>query len=82
MRTIRVSEIGEYHYCRRAWGYRLQGQPSANRPLLIQGTQAHRRHGRLGWRALLLRGLGYGLLLLAAILLAVGLALRLSGGPP
>ncbi len=80
MRTIRVSEIGEYVYCRRAWGYRLQGKPSANRPLMLQGTQAHRRHGRLVWRAMLLRTAGYLLLLLAAVLLAAALALRVSGG--
>ncbi len=80
MRTLRVSEIGEYRYCRRAWGYRLQGHPSAHQAQMTLGSEAHQRHGRLVWRALWLRGLAYGLLLLAALLLAVGLALRISGG--
>ena len=80
MRTLRVSEIGEYRYCRRAWGYRLQGHKSSNQAQMALGSAAHRRHGRLMWRALWLRGLGYALLLLAALLLAVGLALRVSGG--
>lgn len=80
MRTLRVSEIAEYTYCRRAWGYRLQGHRSAHQEMLALGREAHRRHGRLVGRALLLRGAGLALLLLAALLLAVGLALRVSGG--
>ena len=80
MRVLRVSEIGEYRYCRRAWGYRLQGHESANQAQMTLGSAAHRAHGRLVWRALWLRGLGYALLLLAALLLAVGLALQVSGG--
>jgi len=80
MRTLRVSEIAEYGYCRRAWGYRLQGYRPAHEEMLALGREAHRRHGRLVWRALWLRGVGLALMLLAALMLAVGLALRVSGG--
>ncbi len=80
MRTIRASEIGEYAYCRRAWGFRLQGRPSAHRARMAQGLQDHRRHGRRVWRAWLLRGLGYFLLLASLVLWATAWALRLAGG--
>lgn len=80
MRPLRASEIGEYLYCRRAWWYRRQGVPSANVRRMAEGTAFHRRHGRLVWRAMLLRTAAYALLLLALVLLAVAWAWQISGG--
>jgi hypothetical protein len=46
---VRVSEIGEYLYCRRSWYLTAQGV----RPSIVQidkmraGIARHRRHGRL-----------------------------------
>ncbi|RJP46428.1 MAG: hypothetical protein C4583_18980 [Anaerolineaceae bacterium] len=69
MRTIRASEIGTYHYCRRAWWYRKQGVESANQSELTAGTALHRQHGRKVLAAGLLRTFGLLLLLLAFTLL-------------
>ncbi len=80
MRPIRASEIGAYLYCRRAWWYRRQGQPPANREQLRAGVAAHREHGRWMWRAWVARALGYALVLLALLLLAVAWAWQVSGG--
>lgn len=46
-RIIRVSELGEYVYCHRAWWLgRVQGEASANVRELAAGTGAHARHGQ------------------------------------
>ncbi len=68
--VIRVSEIGSYLYCRRAWWYRKQGVESENQAELASGTQLHRQHGRYVIAAGLLRTLGMILLLAAFIVLA------------
>ncbi len=69
--VLRASEIGTYLYCRRAWMYRKEGVESENRIELATGTELHRRHGRKVLAAVLLRTLGFILLLIATILLAV-----------
>ena len=80
MRTIRVSEIGAYLYCQRAWGYARQGEPSANEALMQAGTEYHRQHGRRVMRAVLLRLVGWGLILFALLALAAWWAWQVSGG--
>ena len=67
--TIRASEIGAYLYCRRSWWYRRQGHESVNLRALARGSQAHRSHGRAQRRMIWLRGLAFGLIGLAAVLL-------------
>lgn len=73
MRTIRASEIGSFLYCRRAWWYQKQGVASENQAELAEGAEFHHRHGREALTASLLRAVGWGLLFLAVISLAVGL---------
>lgn len=74
MKPIRASDIGTYMYCRRAWRYRLEGQPSANQAEMAAGTELHRRHGQRVMTATLLRTAGFALLLAAcALATAVGL---------
>ncbi len=65
---IRASEIGSFLYCRRAWGYQRDGEPSSNQAEMLTGTEMHEQHGRTVLTAGLLRGLAYGLLLLALVL--------------
>jgi hypothetical protein len=77
MRTIRASEIGTYLYCKRAWWYQLQGLPSENQSELAGGTAYHTEHGRQVLAGGLMRLGGWLLMLLAAVLLAVGLTLYL-----
>lgn len=79
MRTIRASEIGTYLFCRRAWWYQSQGEPSQNQAELSGGTLYHRQHGRRVIRAGLLRAAGWLLLAIAVILLSVALTLLLLG---
>jgi hypothetical protein len=69
MSIIRASDIGNYLYCRRAWRYRRDGIESANKIEFAAGTELHRRHGRKTLAALLLRGLGLILLLVAILML-------------
>lgn len=73
MRTIRASEIGAFLYCRRAWWYQLQGVKPANQAELSAGTELHQKHWRQVVAAGTLRVLGYLLLALALIVLAVSL---------
>ena len=68
MRVIRASEIGEYVFCHRAWWLRqVQGETSAHRQEMADGTARHTRHGRQVSVAAALRTLAV-LLLLAALL--------------
>ena len=76
-KVIRVSEIGTYLYCCRAWWYRRQGVESENQTELATGTELHRQHGRKVLAAGLLRTLGLLLLLTALVLLVAYLVLRL-----
>jgi CRISPR/Cas system-associated exonuclease Cas4 (RecB family) len=71
MRTIRVSEIGSYLYCSRAWWYQRQGIQSDNQTDLASGSRIHRRHGQSVMVSGCLRILAYLLLLSALILLTV-----------
>ncbi|HEX7974503.1 MAG TPA: hypothetical protein VF498_08860 [Anaerolineales bacterium] len=71
MRTIRASEIGTYLFCQRAWWYQKRGLPSENQTELASGSELHYRHGRAVLTTGCLRGVAYGLLLLALVLLAV-----------
>jgi hypothetical protein len=76
MRTIRASEIGAYLYCRRAWWYQLQGQPSANQADLAAGVVLHSRHQRSIYAAGCLRLAAIALLLGGVALIAAELTLR------
>ncbi len=71
MRVIRASEIGAYVYCRRAWWYALQGEPSENQAEMAAGTALHASHGRKAFTAGCLSTLAYALLLAAVIILAL-----------
>jgi hypothetical protein len=79
MRTIRASEIGSFLFCRRAWWYLCQGQPSENQAEMAGGTVFHAQHGRQVLAAGLLRLVGWVLLAAALILLAVYLTIALVG---
>ena len=79
MRPIRASEIGSYLYCKRAWWFQQQGIESENQAELGAGITFHQQHGEKVWSARLLRLAGWLLLLIAMILLAVGLTLKLLG---
>jgi hypothetical protein len=79
MRTIRASEIGTFLFCRRAWWFQQQGEPSQNQAELAGGSEFHHRHGRQVLRAGLLRAAGWLLLALGLILLAVALTLNWLG---
>lgn len=79
--VIRVSEIGEYAYCSRAWWYRHVAKVPIPRNekygRLAAGTQAHRRHG--GWvtSSARLQALAVALTLLGLIALALAIWLYL-----
>ncbi len=73
MRTIRASEIGAFLYCQRAWWYQLQGLKPSNQAELSAGTDLHRKHWRQVAAAGALRLIGYLLLALALVLLAISL---------
>lgn len=69
MKPIKASEIGSYLYCRRAWWYRLGGQPSLNQAEMAAGTELHRQHGRTVMIAGLQRTLAFIILLAACVML-------------
>ncbi len=71
MRPLCASEIGAYLFCARAWWYYRQGVESHNQSELVAGLTLHRQHGRRILLADLTRGLAWGLLLAALILLTV-----------
>ncbi len=79
MRTIRASEIGTFLFCRRAWWYQSLGKPSQNQAELAGGSAYHHQHGRQVVRTNLLRLAGWLLLVIAILLLAAALTIRLFG---
>jgi len=77
MRKIRASDISSYLFCQRAWWYRKQGISSENVNELAGGRQMHEDHGRAVLATGLVRALGYFLLLVGMILLAVYLTIQI-----
>jgi hypothetical protein len=77
MRTIRASELGAYLYCQRAWWYQRNGVAPENQMEMAVGVELHARHGRKVMAAGCLRAAAYGVVLLAVLLIATQVALRL-----
>lgn len=77
MRKIRASDISSYLFCQRAWWYRQQGISSENVNELAGGRQMHEDHSRAVLASGLIRVLGYFLLLIGIVLLAVYLTLQI-----
>jgi hypothetical protein len=77
MRTIRASEVGAYQYCQRAWWYQRNGVDSENQMEMAEGVELHARHGRKVMEAGCLRLAAYAVLLLAVLLIAAQIALRM-----
>ena len=77
MRTIRASEIGTYLYCQRAWGYQKQGHLPNNHRELSAGTDLHFQHSKKVMVSGLLRVLGYLLLIVSIVLLAIYTTIQL-----
>jgi len=70
----RVSELGAYAYCRRAWWLEhVQGHPSANLDARERGERAHADLGRTVHRADRLRRLAILVVLAAIGLIIIGL---------
>ncbi|HTX78036.1 MAG TPA: hypothetical protein VMC62_00130 [Longilinea sp.] len=79
MRAIRASELGTYLYCKRAWWYQQNGEPSQNRAEMAGGTEFHQAHGRQVVTASLFQIAAWGLLLIAILSLAVWVTLSALG---
>jgi CRISPR/Cas system-associated exonuclease Cas4 (RecB family) len=79
MRAIRASELGTYLYCKRAWWYQLNGEPSQNQAEMTAGTDFHQAHGRQVVTAGFFQILGWLLLLVAVVLLAIWATSSLIG---
>ncbi len=77
MRTIRASEVSAYQYCQRAWWYQRNGLAPENQMEMAEGVELHARHGRSVMTAGCLRVAAYGAILLAVLLVATQIALRL-----
>jgi CRISPR/Cas system-associated exonuclease Cas4 (RecB family) len=77
MRTIRASEVSAYQYCQRAWWYQRNGLAPENQMEMAEGVELHARHGRSVMTAGCLRVAAYGVILLAVLLVATQVALRL-----
>ena len=77
MRTIRASEVSAYQYCQRAWWYQRNGLAPENQMEMAQGVELHARHGRKVMAASCLRIAAYAVMLLAVLLIAMQIALRL-----
>lgn len=71
MKTIRVSEIGTYHYCQRAWWYQINGVAPENIEEISKGIQLHERHGRAVVRSGCLRIAAITFLILSIMMLGV-----------
>jgi hypothetical protein len=77
-RYIRVSEIGTFVYCQRAWHLARQGAPSALESERSRGTEFHRQHGEETKRAAAAARLPAHVFGIAALILfLIGLALWL-----
>lgn len=72
MRTIKASELGAFLYCRRAWWYQRQGEPSENTAALASGTARHAKHARGVKSAFLLKWLAVALLLVGLVFVLLG----------
>lgn len=70
MRIIRVSEVGTYHYCQRAWWYKIKGVDPGNIEELSNGIQMHEGHGRAVFMSGCLRILAIFFLLLSMAMLS------------
>ena len=68
MKVIRSSEIGSYLFCKRAWWYARNGEPSLNQAEMKAGTTLHEQHGRRVVAAGLMRILAVILMLTALVL--------------
>lgn len=77
MRTIRASEVSAYQYCQRAWWYQRNGLAPENQMEMAEGVELHAQHGRSVMTAGCLRVAAYGVILLAVLLVATQVALRL-----
>jgi CRISPR/Cas system-associated exonuclease Cas4 (RecB family) len=77
MRIIRVSEIGSFLYCSRAWWYQRQGIQSQNQADLAYGNMIHRRHGRFVLLSGCIRLFAYLLLLSGLVLLTAHFVSRM-----
>lgn len=65
-----ASEVGEFVFCRRAWGYRRRGAPQVDVPERREGLDWHRREAGRAARARHVQRAG-------TLLLALGAALAL-----
>lgn len=77
MRTVRASEIGTYLYCHRAWWYQKKGYSPHNQRELAAGTDLHFQHSKKVMVSGLLRIIGYILLIISVVLLAIFTTLQL-----
>ncbi|MBC7261998.1 MAG: hypothetical protein H5T63_08290 [Chloroflexi bacterium] len=78
--VIRASELGQYAFCARSWWLEhVQGCPSAHAQEMVYGQVAHKAHGQAVVRYYRLQHLAYILLLMAALVGAVGLYLLIRG---
>ena len=79
--TIRASEIGQYVFCPRAWWLgNVKGYQPVNEAALSAGTQAHLRHGRSVAASQRWQWVGYVLLVVGGLLLALVLCGMLGAG--
>jgi len=79
--VIRASEIGQHAFCARSWWLgRVKGHRSAHIQQMSVGEHAHQMHGRMVVRYHRLQRLSSALLLLAALVAALGLYVLVRGG--
>ena len=76
-RYVKVSEVGTYLFCRRAWAFEREGTPSSREPERIAGTVYHVRHGERVAARERTGGLARAFLVLAIVLLILGLLVSL-----
>jgi len=67
MRTIRVSEINSFIFCRRAWWYQRQGIESRNQAELAGGSEFHEQQVRQVRSAIVLQIIAWCLIISALI---------------
>jgi len=77
---ITASQINEHAFCARSWWLsRVKGYASAHWPQMASGRQAHATHGQLVARSEALRRGGVLILVVAALVVALGIASVLRG---